>query len=112
MPLLLQTRGKNHIHGKNMEIMLDESIAYIMLKVPRIMLEPCTAYNCESTAYINGESTAYNGKSTRYDGESTAYNAESTAYNAKAPPYIMLKAPNKMPFDNFKPAKSIKEDQR
>jgi hypothetical protein len=30
----------------------------------------------------------------------------------KAPPYIMLKAPNKMPFDNFKPAKSIKEDQR
>jgi hypothetical protein len=24
----------------------------------------------------------------------------------------MLKAPNKMPFDNFKPAKSIKEDQR
>jgi hypothetical protein len=75
----------------------------IMLKVPRIMLEPCTAHNCESTAYIYGESTAYiNGESTArimvkapgmmaklstayINGESTAYNAESTAlYNTKS----------------------------
>ena len=36
-----------------------------------------------------------------YIGESTAYNAETTAV------YIMLKAPNKMPFDHYNPAMAL-----
>ena len=60
-----------------------------------IMLNESIPYNVKSTAY-NARTTAYNCKSTAYiNGESTAYNAESTAV-------LMLKAPNKMPFDHFK----------
>jgi hypothetical protein len=70
------------------------------------------AYNyVKSTAY-NARTTAYNCKSTAYNGESTAYNAGTTAYNGESTENtavytIMLKAPNKMLFDHFKPAMAL-----
>ena len=44
-------------HGKNVEIMLNESIAYTVKSTA--YNARTTAYNYKSTAYINGESTAY-----------------------------------------------------
>jgi hypothetical protein len=81
-----------------MEIMLNESIAYNVKSTA--YNARTTAYNCKSTAYINGESTAYIKM-----GKAPRMMLEPLRIMAKAP--CMIKAPNKMPFDQFKPAMAI-----